>query len=100
VDYQFWLNVGSMGWAQRLQQPITHPYVLSRQWVEGQLWTDEHEYNVTQENLAHLALGLIRRCRQKIYLGFSEFSEQGFEQRGLMLMTFQSMLRRLQKESA
>ncbi|GAB5492544.1 MAG: hypothetical protein Phog2KO_27590 [Phototrophicaceae bacterium] len=100
VDYQIWLNVGSAGWSQRLYQPLTHPYVLSRQWVDGVEWTDLDEYNANQETLGYLALGLIRRCRQKIYLGFSEFGEQGYEQRGPLLMAIQSMLRRLSREEA
>lgn len=98
VDYQVWLNVGSAGWSQRLYQPLTHPYVLSRQWVDGQEWTDMDEYDANQQTLSYLTLGLIRRCRKKIYLGFSEFGEQGYEQRGPLLMAIQSMLRRLGRE--
>jgi hypothetical protein len=30
VDVQFWLDIGSPSWYQRLDQPLTHPYVLSR----------------------------------------------------------------------
>ncbi|MAS35697.1 MAG: hypothetical protein CL610_16930 [Anaerolineaceae bacterium] len=98
VDYQFWLNIGSAGWGQRLQQPVTQPYVLSRQWEYGRLWTDIDEHNAGQEALYQLVAGLIRRCRQRIYLGFSQYGEQGFEQRGALLMAVQSMLRRLAKE--
>ncbi|MGJ3238993.1 MAG: UvrD-helicase domain-containing protein [Anaerolineae bacterium] len=98
VDYQFWLNVGSVGWAQRLYQPLTHPYVLSRQWPLGQVWTDIDEHETNQETLSFLVLGLIRRCRKQIYLGLSEFGEQGYEQRGPLLMAIQSMLRRLRRE--
>jgi len=98
VDYQFWLNVGSPGWAQRLYQPLTHPYVLSRQWDDGREWTDMDEYLANQETLSYLALGLIRRCRKQIYPGFSEFGEQGYEQRGPLLMAIQNMLRRLRRE--
>jgi hypothetical protein len=99
VDYQFWLNVGSAGWSQRLHQPLTHPYVLSRQWPEGRIWTDDDEVIADQQTLTYLTLGLIRRCRQQIYLGISQFGEQGYEQKGTLLMTIQAMLRRLQKES-
>lgn len=98
VDYQFWLNVGSAGWSQRLYQPLTHPYVLSKQWEVGRVWTDLDEFQANQETLSNLVLGLIRRCRKKIYLGFSEFGEQGYEQRGPLLMAIQSMLRRLRRE--
>lgn len=95
VDYQFWLNVGGGGWSERLFQPVTHPYVLSAQWPSGMVWTDEHETAVEREALYRLALGLIRRCRKGIFLGFSELSEQGAEQRGELLGAIQRMFRRL-----
>lgn len=98
VDYQFWLNVGSSGWSQRLFQPLTHPYVLSRQWQDGREWRDEDEYAADKQTLSYLALGLIRRCRKQIYLGFSQYGEQGYEQRGPLLLAIQRMLRRYRRE--
>ncbi|MBC7814600.1 MAG: hypothetical protein H7175_25820, partial [Burkholderiales bacterium] len=98
VDYQFWLNIGSSGWGQRLHQPLTHPSVMSRQWHDGDVWTGEKENNWNQEAIAQLTLGLIRRCRKRVFMGFSQFGEQGIEQRGPLLMALQSMLRRLSKE--
>jgi hypothetical protein len=95
VDYQFWLDAGSSGWWQRIFQPVTHPYVLRRDWEPGRLWTDEDEFRVRQESLYRLTLGLVRRCRRGVYLGFSELGEQGYEQRGPLLQAIQSALRRL-----
>jgi hypothetical protein len=93
VEVQFWLNVGSRGWVERLYQPLTHPYVLSRAWEVGRPWTDSDEVETSQAALYRVALGLVRRCRQKIYLGLSELSEQGFEERGQLLRAFQRVLR-------
>lgn len=95
VDVQFWLNIGGQGWAERLYQPLTNPYVLSLQWDEGDKWTDDHEVRVSSEGLLRLTVGLVRRCRQKIYLGFSDLGEQGYEQRGALLEAIQRILRRL-----
>jgi hypothetical protein len=95
VDYQFWLDAGSNGWWERIYQPLTHPYVLRRDWHPGDPWTDEDEYRVRQESLYRLVLGLVRRCRQGVYLGISELGEQGYEQRGPLLQTIQSALRRI-----
>ena len=95
VSYQFWLNIGAQGWAERLYQPLTNPYVLSRQWDEGKVWRDEDEQRINSEALYRLALGLVRRCRTAIYLGYSELGEQGYEQRGALLDVIQRMLRRL-----
>jgi hypothetical protein len=94
VDVQFWLNVGGSGWWERLYQPLTHPVVLSRRWAEGHLWTDAEEYALRQHTMGRLVLGLIRRCRQAVYLGLSELGEQGFEQEGALLQAIQRVLRR------
>jgi len=99
VDYQFWLNIGSEGWARRLYQPLTHPYVLSRGWAPGAVWTDEDERELNRQSLRRLMLALTRRCRKAIYLGHSELSESGYEGRGLLLETMQSLLRRLMREA-
>jgi hypothetical protein len=94
VDYQFWLNVGSAGWWQRLYQPLTHPYVLTRRWHHGDVWTDADEVEAQTRALHRLTQGLIRRCRAQIYLGISELGEQGYEQRGPLLQAMQQALRR------
>lgn len=96
VEYQFWLNVGGRGWAERLYQPLTNPYVLTLEWQEfdDRKWTDMDEVEVANQSLYRLTLGLIHRCRKNIYLGFSELGEQGYEQRGALLDAIQKMLRR------
>lgn len=94
VDYQFWLDVGSTGWWERPFQPLTHPYVLTRDWSLGDAWTDAHEVEAQTRALSRLVQGLIRRCRIKIYLGISELGEQGYEQRGPLLNAIQGALRR------
>ena len=95
VDYQFWLDVGSRGWFDRLYQPLTQPYVLSRQWNGQSHWDSDDEFAAGQERLYRLTIGLIRRCRKQIVLGLSELGEQGYEQRGQLLWAFNQVLRRL-----
>ncbi|MBP8292627.1 MAG: AAA family ATPase [Caldilineaceae bacterium] len=91
---QFWLDIGASGWWERLYQPLTHPYVLSNRWQTGAPWTDADEYNTRQETLRRLLLGLIRRTRRDLYLGISDFSESGYEQRGPLLMLVNQVLAR------
>ena len=98
VDYQFWLDIGSRGWSERLNQPLTQPYVLSQEWPEGKTWTDADEFQASQEALSHLVLGLVRRCRKKIFLGLNELNEQGNEQKGPLLRVIQQVLRGLSDE--
>ena len=96
VDYQFWLNVGGLGWWERLYQPVTHPYVLSREWPLGTLWTDSDEVRVREQALGRLTQGLIARCRKGIFLGLSELGEHGYEQQGPLLKTLQKVLRNVE----
>lgn len=92
VDIQFWLDIGSTGWWERLYQPLTHPYVLSRNWPADQPWTDLDEFQTRQDTMRRLLLGLIRRTRKEIYLGISDYSESGIEQRGALLNLVNQLL--------
>ena len=92
VTVQFWLDVGSSGWYERLDQPLTHPQVLSREWPVGRQWTFADEEQTNQQTMARLVSGLLHRCREKIYLGISSLGESGFEQRGELLRAFQRVL--------
>ncbi|MGA7192039.1 MAG: UvrD-helicase domain-containing protein [Anaerolineales bacterium] len=92
VTVQFWLDAGSSGWYERLDQPLTHPQVLSRAWPVGRQWTFADEEQTNQGTMARLVSGLLHRCREKIYLGISNLGESGFEQRGELLRAFQRVL--------
>lgn len=92
VDFQFWLDIPAKDWGERLDQPLTQPYVLSRWWPPGQKWTDDHEFNAGQDALYRLITGLVRRCRRSIYLGASLLSQQGYEQHGPLLRVVQRLL--------
>jgi hypothetical protein len=95
VDVQFWLDVGNRSWAERMYQPLTHPYVLSRNWFPGKAWTDAEEVETGDQVLSALVFGLLSRCRKKIFLGLSEYNEQGYEQRGPLLQAFHRVLQSL-----
>jgi hypothetical protein len=92
VTVQFWLDAGSSGWHERLAQPLTHPYVLSRAWQPGNIWSDADEVQSNREALARLVSGLLHRCKERVYLGMAELGESGFEQRGDLLRAFQKVI--------
>jgi hypothetical protein len=94
VDYQFWLDVGSGQWWERLEQPLTHPYVLARGYPRGQVWTDDMEDAARQDALRRLVVGLARRCRTRVYAAISDLGEQGYEQRGPLLQVIQRIVQR------
>jgi hypothetical protein len=93
VDYQFWLNIDSPAWTRRLQQPLTQPYVLSRQWPLGRVWTEADEQQTSREMLLRVVTGLLKRCRKKIFVGYSKFDERGNEREGEMRVIFDLLLR-------
>lgn len=97
VEVQFWLDIGSMGWWQRLMQPLTQPYVLSRNWSDGRKWTDSDEYETNQNNLMKLTLGLLRRCEKRLVLHTTGYNESGNEERGPLLQAAQKILRHYNK---
>jgi hypothetical protein len=89
---QIWLDGGSDGWWQRLDQPLTHTHVLSREWPAGREWTYAEEDRANTLTMKRLVIGLLRRCRQSVILGVSNLGEAGFEQRGRLLTAFQGIL--------
>ncbi len=100
VRFQFWLDCGNIGWWERLYQPLTHPYVLSRYWQPGRVWTDVEEYETNQQSLMRIIYGLTYRCTEHIFLCTSRINERGAEERGALLLAFQGLLRRLHQREA
>jgi len=94
VDYQFWMNTGSNGWHERLEQPLTQAYVLSRSWKSGQVWSTADDTQLSKETLTHTVQGLLARCRKKVFLGISVYDESGSQETGLLLQVLQGLFRR------
>ncbi len=99
VAIQFWLDIGSPSWYQRLDQPLTQPYVLSRHWAKDAVWTAEDELRASQETLERLTFGLLNRCREKVFLGMSELDISGYENRGLLIRIIQDVLQNARRNA-
>jgi hypothetical protein len=97
VSYQFWLDIGSGGWWSRLEQPLTQPYVLSRNWTDGRQWTGHDELLANQSTLHRVAAGLLRRCSTHVQMISVGLNESGSEERGALLVAMQTMLRGMAK---
>lgn len=90
---QFWLDPGSTGWWERLNQPLTHPVVLSRNWPPGAKWTDAEELNHNEMTLISHIGGLIHRCTESLEIYQVGIDEQGNEPRGALLQAINRFLR-------
>lgn len=95
VKIQFWLDIGSQGWWTRLDQPLTQPYVLSRNWKEGTPWTDMEEYSTNQRNLSKIISGLLNRCSEHVTMVAIDINQQGNEERGSLMVAVQNLLKYL-----
>jgi hypothetical protein len=95
VGFQFWLDAGSHGWWERLFQPLTQPYVLSRVWTSGRKWTDADEFSSNQESMERLVNGLLVRCKSRVLFCTTGLNENGMEEKGRLLHCLQTLLKRL-----
>lgn len=99
VQHQIWLDVGNESWWERVYQPLTHPYVLSRNWQSGNQWTDKNETAISIESLSRIVSGLINRSREAIHLHSVLVNDRGAEERGLLLQCVQSLMKRKMMEA-
>lgn len=95
VNYQFWLDIGSLGWWERLNQPLTNPYLLNRTRDIGQLWTEAHEFDANQASMVKIIEGLISRCGKMVCVNTVRTNEYGSEQRGPLLQAFHTLQKRV-----
>ena len=100
VAVQFWLDIGSSGWWARLDQPLTQPYVLSRNWQTSQKWTGRNDLETNQDTLLRITNGLLRRCSSQVNLVSVGLNESGNEERGALLIAMQTILRGLSPSAA
>jgi hypothetical protein len=49
--------------------------------------------------LDSIVSGLLHRCNKGVILGLSEFGQSGQEEKGLLLMKIQNLLRRVAKDA-
>jgi len=91
VKAQFWIDIGSQGWFERVDQPLTHPFVLSRNWPEGKKWTDTDEFTNNKAALERIFKGLLGLASDKIYFCYTQYGESGFEQNGMLLRLIQKI---------
>ena len=94
VRHQFWLDIGDIGWWERLDQPLTHPYVLNRNWDASQRWTDAQEFTANQSSLERLVRGLLDRCEEHVHLYAVGLNQAGINQHSPLLSAIQLFLKR------
>ena len=95
VQIQYWLDIGAMGWWERLNQPLTNPYLLNRNFDPSQRWTEAHEFNANQDAMQRVVSGLLNRCTSRVIVSAVRTNEFGSESRGPLLQAFQTLQKRI-----
>ena len=95
AEFQFWLDIGSLGWWERLNQPLTNPYLLNRNRDLNRLWTEADEFEANRAGMERIVKGLINRCGKMIFVSTVRMNENGSEQRGPLLQAFQTLQKRV-----
>jgi hypothetical protein len=90
--FQFWLDLQTSGWHERIFQPLTHPYVLAHHWPKEARWDDDDEHREAVERLADVVAGLSFRCSERIFLASSQLTISGQDGEGWMIRPLQRML--------
>ena len=90
--HQFWLDLNSPGWYERIFQPLTHPYVLRRTWPLGERWSEQQEHDAAQAMMRRVVGGLTARCSEQIHLASSQLSINGQEEAGPLARAVQRVL--------
>jgi len=98
VDYQFWLDIGNLGWWERINQPLTNPYLLRKSRQPNKSWTEKDEYTTNQNQMAKLVHGLISYCKKAVFISSVEINEYGSEQRSPLLRAFQTFQKQALKK--
>ena len=60
--------------------------------------TEVHEQKTSREILLRVVTGLLKRCRRKVFIGYSKFDERGNEREGELRVVFDLLLRSLNSE--
>ena len=94
VAFQFWLDIGSLGWWERLYQPLTNPYVFRKNWRRGAIWTEQEEYETNQQVMGRLVNGLLNRCTGGVIAASVQINEYGSENHGPLLQALQTYRKR------
>jgi len=97
VAYQFWLDIGSLGWWERLYQPLTNPYVYQKRWGQETAWNENREFAVNQAMMGKLINGLLLRCQQGVFASVVNTNEYGAQNSGPLLKAFQKMVKKDRK---
>ena len=78
------LGLSSDHWTPRCAKEISNPYVLTKTWEKGAIYSEEIEEKNQRNNIAILIRALLKRCSDKFITFESTYSGDGYENEGIL----------------
>ncbi|MBP3284750.1 MAG: hypothetical protein J6M02_04560 [Clostridia bacterium] len=82
------IGFSSDHWLPRCAREISNPFVLTKTWRDGEIYSEEIEEQNQRENMAILMRGLLQRTGEKFVTFESRYSGDGFENDGILPKLF------------
>lgn len=81
---QIWTDVSSSLWHRSDVEELDNPYALSPLYKEGDTWTEDLDEEYKLLKCGVLIKRLLRRCSRLVILAQSQYSQDGYENDGLL----------------
>jgi len=78
------LGLSSDHWTPRCAKEISNPYVLTKTWNRGTIYSEEIEEENQRKNIAIIIRALLKRCSDKFITFESTYSGDGYENEGML----------------
>ena len=78
------LGLSSDHWTPRCAKEISNPYVLTKTWKRGNIYSEEIEEKNQRINIAILIRALLKRCSDRFITFESTYSGDGYENEGIL----------------
>ena len=82
------LGFSSDHWLPRCAREISNPFVLTKTWKNGDIYSEEVEEENQRKNMGILMRGLLQRAGEKFVTFESRYSGDGFENDGILPKLF------------
>jgi len=77
-------GIRSRNWTRRVVKELSNPYILTKTWIPGDVYSEDIEQNIQKRNLSSMMKSILRRCSEKLIIYDCELSANGYINDGLL----------------
>jgi hypothetical protein len=86
------VGLSSSHWLPRCVKELSNPYVLTKTWKDGDIYSEKLEEENQKKNVAIILRALIKRCNDEFATFESEYSGDGYENDGILPEVFNKIM--------